>query len=116
MHKKMAMLRIMEPHMALIMALTGVRKTHLALDSLQREYLDHFDFIIILCPTLRHNETNHTWKWFWTNPYVILIEPGDSPGNHLYYWIEKLDNLLAGHKTLFLIDDIIANETLDKRR
>ena len=28
--------------------------------------------------------------------------------------IEKISNLLAGDKTLFLIDDIIANEALDK--
>ena len=51
-------------------------------------------------------------KWFWTDPEVILIEPGNS----LYYWIEKISNLLGGSKTLFLIDDIITNETLDKRR
>ena len=30
--------------------------------------------------------------------------------------IEKISNLLAGSKTLFLINDIIANEALDKRR
>ena len=30
--------------------------------------------------------------------------------------IEKISNLLAGDKTLFLIDDIIADETLDKCR
>ena len=30
--------------------------------------------------------------------------------------IEKISNLLAGDKTLFLIDNIIADETLDKRR
>ena len=36
------------------------------------------------------------------------------PGNQLYYFIEKISNLLAGSKTLFLIDDIIVNETLDK--
>ena len=30
--------------------------------------------------------------------------------------IEKISNLLTGDKTLFLIDDIIADETLDKRR
>ena len=29
--------------------------------------------------------------------------------------IEKISNLLAGDKTLFLTDDIIADETLDKR-
>ena len=37
-------------------------------------------------------------------------------GNQLYYLIVKISNLLAGDKTLFLIDDIIADETLDKRR
>ena len=30
--------------------------------------------------------------------------------------IEKISNLLAGSKTLFLINDIIADETLDTRR
>ena len=32
----------------------------------------------------------------------------------MYYLIKKISNLLAGDKTLFLIDDIIADETLDK--
>ena len=30
--------------------------------------------------------------------------------------IEKISNLLSGDKTLFLIDDIIADKTLDKRQ
>ena len=43
---------------------------------------------------------------------MILIEPS----YHLYNWIEKIGNLLAGSKILFLIDDIIADEALNKRR
>ena len=50
--------------------------------------------------------------WVWTDPEVILMEPG----NNLHYLIEKISNLLAGSKTLFLIDDIIVDENLDKRR
>ena len=46
-----------------------------------------------------------------TNPYVILIEPG----NPLHDWIKKLVALLAGWKTRFLIDNIIADETIDKQ-
>ena len=30
--------------------------------------------------------------------------------------IEKISNLLTGSKTLFLIDDVIADEALDRRR
>ena len=101
-----------ELHTALFVAPTGVGKTHLALNLLESEYFNHFDFIIIIFPTLAHIETYKSQGWVWTDPDVIPIEPGNS----LYYWIEKISNLLAGSKTLFLVDDIIADETLDKQR
>ena len=101
-----------EPHTALFIAPTGVGKTHLALSLLETEYRNHFNFIVIICPTLRYNSTYKNRRWVWNDPDVIPIEPG----NQLYYLIEKISNLLAGDKTLFLIDDIIANETLDKRQ
>ena len=63
-------------------------------------------------PHFKHNPTYKSRGWVWNDPDVIPIEPG----NQLYYLIEKISNLLAGSKTLFLIDDIIAHETLDKRR
>ena len=96
---------MLEPHTALFVAPTGVGKTHLALDVLEKEYKNYFDFIIIICPMLKHNSTYRSRKWVWTDPEVILIESGNS----LYGWIENIGNLLAGFKT-------IANETLDRRR
>ena len=101
-----------EPHTALFVAPTGVRKTHLALRLLETEYINHFNFMVIICPTLRHNSTYKSQSWVWNDPDVIRIEPG----NQLYYLIKKISNLVAGDKTLFLIDDIIADETLNKRR
>ena len=99
-----------EQHTALFIAPTGVRKTQLALDSLESEYKSHFDFIVIICPTLAHNETYKSRGWVWSDLEVIPIEPS----NNLYYLIEKISKLLTGSKTLFLINDIIANEALDK--
>ena len=101
-----------EPLLALFVAPTGVGKTHLALSLIGNEYINHSDFIVRICPTLRYNSTYKSRSWVWNDPDVIPIEPG----NNLYYLIEKISDLLAGDKTLFLIDDIIANETLDKRR
>ena len=100
-----------ESHTALFVAPAGVRKTHLALSLLENEYRNHFDFIVIICPTLRYNSTYKSRGWVWNDPDVIPIEPG----NQLYHLIEKISNLLTGDKTLFLIDNIIAHETLDKR-
>ena len=100
-----------EPHTALFVAPTGVEKTHLALSLLETEYRKNFDFIVIIYLTLRYNSTYKNRSWVWNDPDIIPIEPG----NQLYYLIEKFSNLLAWDKTLFLIDDIIADETLDKR-
>ena len=99
-----------EPHTALFVASTGVGKTHLALSLLENEYRNHFDFIVIICPTSRYNSTYKSQGWVWNDPDVIPIEPG----NQLYYLIEKISDLLAESATLFFIDDIIANEALDK--
>ena len=79
---------------------------------LEEEYKSHFDFIAIICSILKHNKTYRSRKWFWDDPKVILIEPG----NYLYNWIEKIGKQRAGFKTLFLIDDIIVDENLDKKR
>ena len=103
---------IKEPHTALFIAPIGVGKTHLTLSLLENEYRNHFNFIVIICSTLRYNSTYKSRGWVWNDPDVIPIEPG----NNLYYLIEKISNLLAGSVTLFLIDDIIADEALDKRR
>ena len=101
-----------KPHIALFVAPTGVGQTHLALSLLENEYRNHFDFIVIICPTLEHNEMYMSRGWVWNDPDVIPIEPGET----LYYLIEKISNLLTGSVTIFLIDDIIADEALDKCR
>ena len=97
-----------ELHTALFVAPTGGAKNHLALSLLETEYSP---ITVIICPTLRYS-TYKNRSWVWNDPDVIPIEPG----NQLYYLIEKISNLLAWDKTLFLTDDIIANETLDKHR
>ena len=43
---------MIKPHTALFVAPTGVGQTHLALSLLENEYRNHFDFIVIICPTL----------------------------------------------------------------
>ena len=46
------MLMMLEPHTGLFVALTGVRKTHLALDLLEHAYFNYFDYLVMLCTTL----------------------------------------------------------------
>ena len=91
---------------------TGCGKTHLVLDLTEKEYKKHFDYIVVICPTIRINETYYVKDWIIDDDRVWLIEPK----KNLYRWIEKLSQLLSRFKTLSIIDDIIANKDLDKRR
>ena len=40
------------PHTTIFTGQTECRKTHLVLDLIEEEYKKHFDYIIIICPTI----------------------------------------------------------------
>ena len=88
---------IKEPHTAMFIGQTKCVKTHLVLELIENQYNKHFGYIIIICPTVWWNKVYHSKNW-------------------LYQWIEKLSQLLAHSQTLFIIDDIIVDKSLDKRR
>ena len=103
---------IKDPHTTIFTGPTGCGKTHLVLDLIEKKCNKHFDFIIIICPTLRWNKTYHSKDWIKNDDNNWLIKPKDK----LFQWIEKLSQLLAHSETLFIIDDVIADESLGKRR
>ena len=103
---------IKEPHTASFIGQTESGKTHLVLELIENYYNKHFEYIVIICPTLRENVTYHGKEWIKTDDNVWLIDPKDN----LYQWIKKLSELLRFLEVLYIIDDIIANESLDKSR
>ena len=50
---------IKKPHTAIFTGQTGCGKTQLILELIEKEYNKHFDYIIIIFPTLRDNSTYH---------------------------------------------------------
>ena len=103
---------IKEPHTDLFTGQTKCGKIHLVLELIEKEYKNHFDYIFITCPTLQENSTYHAKDWIKNDDKVWLVDLKDS----LYQWIKKLSELLRFLEVLFIIDNITANESLDKRR
>ena len=91
---------------------TKCRKTHLVLDLMENEYNRYFEDIVIICPTIPDNKTNYTKEWIKNDDKAWLIEPKDK----LFQWIRGLSHFLRLFETPFIIDDIIAEKGLDKRR
>ena len=102
---------IKEPHTTIFTGPTSCGKSLFVLDLIEKDCSKHFDYIIIICPTLQWNKTYHSRDWIKNDDKFWLIEPK----NKLYQLIEKLSESLARSETLFIIDDTIADESLDKR-
>ena len=100
------------PHTAIFIRQTECRKAHLLLELIENHYNKHFDYIVIICPTLRENETYHAKEWIKNDNKVWLVDPKDN----LYQWIKQLSGFLRFLEVLFIIYDIIADESLDKRK
>ena len=50
---------IKKPHTAIFIAQTGCGKTHLVLELIEKEYNKHFDYIVVMCLTIRENDAYH---------------------------------------------------------
>ena len=77
---------IKKPHRAIFIGQTESGKTHLLLELIEKEYKKHFDYIIIICPTLWENETYHAKEWIKNDDNIWLVDPKDN----LYQWIKKV--------------------------
>lgn len=103
---------VKEPHTGMFIGATGCGKSRKVLELLGGDYRGHFEYIVVLCPTIADNKTYQNCLFLWVDDCVFLIDPKDK----LLSYIEKLSADLSGSDVLFVIDDCIANEELDKKR
>ena len=101
------------PHSAMFVGVTACGKTEFLLRLLETIYKSHFEFIVILCPTILDNKTYLSRKWIFDDKNVFIV--CDIEGK-LNEWIKLFKNALKGHQTLFIIDDCSAEGEISKKR
>ena len=69
---------IKKPHTSIFLGQTGCGKTHLVLELIEKQYNKNFEYILIICSTLRENKTYHAKEWIKNDDKVWLVEPGDN--------------------------------------
>ena len=108
---------VAKAHSAIICGSTGCGKTKFMLDLLETEYRNFFQYIIIICPTLKLNKTYHEHKWLFGDPRVILIPDVEKYGGLdrclriNYETIGKMDD----SRVLFIIDDCAGMNDIKKK-
>ena len=100
------------PHLAIICGQTGCGKTVYVLDLLKGLYRRVFCHIVILCPTIQHNDTYQNRLWIWADPEVYAFDPGE----RLHNCLRALYQCFQGELTLYLIDDCSTSKVLTKKK
>ena len=101
-----------KPHSAIIAGQTGCGKTVFILDLLKKQYQNIFKHIVILCPTVKYNQSYKNCSWVWSDPEVYIFDPG----HRLHEWLKELYNTFQGSPTLYIIDDMSASKALTKKK
>ena len=101
------------PHSAMFVGVMACCKTEFVLQLLETIYKNHFEFIVILCPTILDNKTYLSRKWIFDNKNVFIVCDVEGKLNE---WIKLFKSKLKGHQTLFIIDDCSAEGEINKKR
>ena len=100
------------PHSAMFVGVTACGKTEFLLWLLETVYKNHFEFIVILCPTSLDNKTNLSRKWIFDYKNVFIV--CDIEGK-LNEGIRLFKGMLKAQQTLFIIDDCSAEDEINKK-
>ena len=100
------------PHSAIVCGQTGCGKTVFTLNLLEGPYRGVFRHIVILCPTVPHNDTYQNRPWIWADPEVYVVDPGE----RLHDCLRGFYQHFQGEPTLFIIDDCSASKALTKKK
>ena len=105
---------IKEPHNMLISGVTNCGKTHFVLDLLENEYKNHFDKIILFCPTFYTNKTYEDRKCVKSDKFVVLNP--EAVKNNLDACLKLATETYKNANTLFLIDDCANLHDMKKKK
>ena len=67
------------PTIAMFVGPPGSGKSNCALNLLRKEYLNCFEYVVLVCPTVRYNKTYLDCPFIWKDDNFFVIEPGDQP-------------------------------------
>lgn len=96
---------------AMFIGTMGAGKSREVLRLLENEYLHYFEIVVFICPTITINRTYIECEFLWKDPNIYTINPGDN----LIKWVNYISQNTLKRKTLFILDDCMGKEDLDKK-
>ena len=101
----------MDPFNMIIVGKTGCGKTKYLLDMLEEDYMGVFDYIFLICPTFKNNETYRSWKYESDEDYIVI----PCSQKHVDYWLDYVVQSYEGNNSLIILDDCAGGNSVKSR-
>ena len=99
------------PFNMIIVGMTASGKTHYLLKMLEKNYMNHFEFIILLCPTFEWNKTYREWEYI--NDPDFLTIPCDHGDINVV--LGHVADVFKGTNSLIILDDCASGKEVKDR-
>ena len=99
------------PFNMIITGMTNCGKTFFLLEMIEKKYKNHFDYIVLVCPTLSWNKTYMEWKYINDND-VITIECEQDDVDKIVHIVSEV---YKGTNTLIILDDCASSNDIKNR-
>ena len=101
----------MTPFNMIIVGKTACGKTKYLLDMLERDYMGHFEYIFLVCPTFENNTTYRSWKYEPDEEYIVI--PCDK--DHVDHWLKYIVQNFKGTNSLIILDDCASGKSVKSK-
>ena len=95
----------------IIVGMTACGRRHYLLSMLERDYMEHFESILLLCPTFEWNKAYHEWKYMNDPDFLAIPRDQDDNGPVLKHVV----NPFKGSNSLIILDDRASGQEIKNR-
>ena len=99
------------PFNMIIVGKTTCGKTNYLLNMLEKEYMNHFKFIFLICPTFENNKTYRSWKYEVDEDYIVIPCNQD----HVDNWLKYIVQNFKGTNSLIILNDCASGNSVKGR-
>ena len=94
-----------------ILGATCSGKTFHLLQLLEKDYMKHFDYIYLLCPTFSYNKSYQEWRYM-NDPDLIVIECDQDDIEH---FLKEVVYVAQGTNSCLVLDDCASSQAVKNR-
>ena len=110
-NKKNKTRKKIKPFNMIIVGMTCCGKTKFLLNFLEKEYMNCFENVFLICPTFEWNTTYEEWKYYKDDDFFAI--PCDQ--DEVEKWLTYIVDFAKGSQLLIILDDCASSKSVKNR-